>query len=139
LRRWRTHQLDEGPSAPRFESVVEGQVSGDHVEVVRGKIRERIALSGPLHSEIALLVHPENLAAVAESGITLLEGGASIRQDVRVRRDPATDVVVDGVATKAWLMTGRALLPMHTLLDDRGRALCRTTFTTSLILQEETV
>jgi hypothetical protein len=136
LREWRTRQVTTRRGAEPLVSIVEGRVAGQEAQITRGPIHEKIPLSGPLLSEIALLVNPANLAAVAGQPVSLLEGGAMIRPDVRVSRDAAADATVDGVSAAAWLMTGTGLLPAHFMVDVQGRGLCRTLFTTSLVLQE---
>jgi hypothetical protein len=139
LNEWRCQQITLRRGAEPLISEVEGRVAGAEVEITRGQIHEKISLSGPLHSEIALLVNPANLEALAGRGITLLEGGAMLRPDVLVSRDPAADATVDGVSAAAWLMTGTGLLPAHFMVDAEGRGLCRTLFTTSIVLQETSV
>jgi len=136
MREWRTRQVTDRRDAEPLISIVEGRVSGSEVEITRGQIREKIALSGPLHSEIPLLVSAANLQAVAKREITLLEGGAMVRPGVLVRRDSDADTALDGVSAAAWLMTGRGLMPAHFMVDESGRGLCRTLFTTSLVLEE---
>lgn len=131
LIQWEARQRQQG-----LTSEVEGLVSGSTAHIVRGGVMEEMALSGPLHSDLSLLVRPSNLGALHNRTFCLLEGSAMVRPDVRVRRDPATDTEVDGVSTTAWLFTGTGLLPMHTLVDEAGRALCRTAFTTSLVLNQ---
>jgi len=136
LREWRTRQVTTRRGAEPLVSTIEGRVAGQEAQITRGPIQEKIPLSGPLLSEIALLVNPANLAAVDGQPVSLLEGGAMVRPDVRVSRDAAADATVDGVSTAAWLMTGNGLLPAHFMVDAQGRGLCRTLFTTSLVLQE---
>jgi hypothetical protein len=138
LMEWKTRQATPRENADPLVSEVTGRVDGSKLEMKRAGVRETVDLTGPLHSEVTFLAQPACLAAVADRGISLLEGGAMVRPAVRVRRDPATDTSLDGVSATAWLMTGQGLLPTHIMTDDGGRALCRTMFTTSLILQEIT-
>jgi hypothetical protein len=133
---WRTRQVTSRSGGEPLVSLVEGTVTGNEVAITRGPIHEKIPLSGPLHSEIAQLVHPANLEALAGQPISLLEGGAMVRPNVLVRRDAVADATVDGVSAAAWLMTGTGLLPAHFMVDAQGRGLCRTLFTTSIVLQE---
>jgi len=136
---WHCQQVTVRRGAEPLISEIEGRVAGKEIEIIRGQIHEKFTLSGPLHSEIALLVNPDNLEALADDAISLLEGGAMVRPDVLISRDPAADATVDGVSAAAWLMTGTGLLPAHFMVDPQGRGLCRTLFTTSLVLQETSV
>jgi hypothetical protein len=133
---WRARQVSNTKGMKPLVSEVTGRVSGSTVEITRGQVTETVALNGTLHSEATFLANPAALEAVAGRGIALLEGGAMVRPGVRVRRDPVTDATLDGVSATAWLMTGTGLLPTHLMVDGQARALCRTMFTTSLILEE---
>jgi hypothetical protein len=136
LREWRSRQVHTEPRFEPLVSVVEGRVDGSEVAIQRGQILEKRVLSAPLYSDLALLVHPASLTVLEDQTITLLEGAAMIRPDVLVRRDTMADAGLGGLTCLAWLMTGRGLLPTHVMVDGNERALCRTGFTNSLVLQD---
>jgi hypothetical protein len=131
---WTARQVTTRKGEEPLVSEVTGIIKGSELEIRRGKVLETTTLGGPLLSEVSLLANPACLPAVAGRGISLLEGGAVVRPDVLVRRDPEADTTQAGVSASAWLLTGTGLLPSHLMVDDGGRVLCRTMFATSLIL-----
>jgi len=131
---WTTRQETTRKGEEPLVSEVAGKVEGSKLKITRGEMREATALDGPLISEISLLANPSCLTPLAEGGFSLLDSGAMVRPNIRVRRDPEADTTLDGVTASAWLLTGTGLLPTHLMVDGEGRVLCRTMFTTSLIL-----
>jgi hypothetical protein len=131
---WTTRQETTRKDEAPLVSEVAGKVEGAVLKITRGEIGDATTLDGPLIPEVSLLANPSCLPPLAEGGFSLLEGGAMVRSNIRVRRDPEADTTLDGVTASAWLLTGTGLLPTHLMVDGEGRVLCRTMFTTSLIL-----
>ncbi len=126
-----------------------GEFDGKTVVTKQGAIERRTDVSDPLCCQWGLLeqagqvqkVSGEKHAKVIERGffgkrISVLVEPSGVRSDQLVVKQALGKPLPNAGPLTAWLQTGPGTVPTHWIVDDEGRPLFVTIFTTSLGLRE---
>lgn len=132
--------------------IQKGRFDGKAIFTKHGKSESRLPVAAPLTSQWGLIDQAGQLQRLwdarraglgkrvqkflAEQGFSLLMEPSGVRSAQKIRRHMTGSPVPKLGPLTAWLQTGPATVPTHWVVDDEGRPLFITMFTTSLALRE---